>query len=714
MDYSKLSNETLQTLKSGKPVDYSKLSNEELLELNKVKKAPETSIPKMSEPEEETGKLESLLRGMEQGATFGFGDEINAGLESAFTNKSYLDAREESRAAFDKAQADNPYTSLAGNLAGGLAVPLPGATEASVGRMALLGAGGGALAGLGTSEADLTKGEIGKAAGDVLEGGAIGGTIGAGLGAIGKGLKAAKNKWMDTELSKDLGDMFKFSRADKEFNTAHNLEETSKGLADSIHDDYLPSIFKLDDGPSIQKSVNEQYQAAKTAAAEQGQSLDFKTFRDGINKQFDAIKIKDSNVQRAQKETNELLDAIGQVERKEQVVATPDVEQADQAMNALQSTVGKAKVTSDEAIRKLAKEYLEPIAKNLKAKSPNEEIDLKDLEDQIFTKLKDQYTQNFNPKYGVDIDPTTGKKFAKVEYDTPAGVTKVKAQELGLEPRTETVETIGRPSLTPDVLDSVSKKGQDMFDLYNLGNDTTRKNSDLAAIGMSMKNQAKPESMDPVLGDIADFMRNKFGDIKANLGLNFKGMQGDELKKAQLDAADKIKSMLVASMKNPGAAGEIRFNEANEIAKHLADSGYIDGSKITSTAEKIKVMAKKEYLMRTARGESFMASNAKNHLLLPFTAKGKSLQLASLAGKAANAADTSGVTNLASKTMRFVTADVDVIGNLAMKLEKSNNTFAPVLKSLASQPEQKRRAMMFALMQQPAFRQAINVDEDNE
>ena len=708
MDYSKLSDNTLKTLKEGKPLDYSKLNDDELLELKKTssQQSPSPEI-KHRAPEEDTSKLESLLRGVQQGVTFGFGDEINAGLESAFTDKTYDQAREESRANFEKASSDNPLTTLLGNLAGGIAVPIPGAAGASLGRMALIGAGGGALAGLGASEADLTKGEIGQAGEDILEGAAIGGALGVGVGALSKGVGAASRAWKDTDSAKSLGKMFQYARADKDFNTAANLEKTSKDLVSAVKDDYLPSIFNLGDGDSIQKSVTDQYNMAKAAAQAEGKSLDFKTFRDEIVRQLDEVKIKDPNFQKGRQEIEGFLDALGQVERTQKSVPLPDVDQADEAIDALKTTVGKAKVTSDEAIRKVAKNYAQKIADGM-----GEGADIQQIEDDIFTHLKSKYVEKFNPKYGVEVDPITGKKFARAEYETPQGTTKIKAKELGDQMRTETVETIGRPELTPDVLDAATKKGQELFDTYNLGNDSTRRNADLAGIGLKIKGMTAEEAKDPVLGNIADFMRDKFGDIKARLGLDFKGLGGDDLKQAQLDAADKIKNMLVTAAKKPGSNGEIRFDEANEIAKSLSEAGYIDGSKIAQTAEKLKNLAEKEYLMRTAQGESFLSSNTQKHLLMPFSAKAKGLQIASGVGKVAGAADKAGVTKLATNTMRYITADPEIIGSLATKLERSNSSFAPVIRNLANQPEQKRKAMMFSLMQQPAFRQAINSDEE--
>lgn len=164
--------------------------------------APETT--------EEPGMLESGLRGVEQGLTLGFGDEINAALSTLLDTMSgrnkdlsiiddYTKQRDESRAAFKAAEEAHPYISGAGNIAGGLApalltagVSLPAQGLAGA---AKLGIGYGALGGLGMSEADLTKGDLAGAGKDVALGSALGGLLGAGahgaVDALGSTLKKA-------------------------------------------------------------------------------------------------------------------------------------------------------------------------------------------------------------------------------------------------------------------------------------------------------------------------------------------------------------------------------------------------------------------------------------------------------------------------------------------------------------------------------------------
>ncbi len=160
-------------------------------------RAQEVSSSHRPSYKEEPGMVESALRGAEQGATFGFGDEINGGLETLLNRATgspssqglnildeYRKHRDESREKFAAAEEANPITSTVSNLAGGIlpALGTGGGTLAAkgIGGIAAMGAKYGALGGLGNSTADLTKGKVNEAAGDTL----LGGVIGAGVAPI--------------------------------------------------------------------------------------------------------------------------------------------------------------------------------------------------------------------------------------------------------------------------------------------------------------------------------------------------------------------------------------------------------------------------------------------------------------------------------------------------------------------------------------------------
>lgn len=184
MDLSKLSEEELERLAGGgetsasSALDLAAMSDDELMLI--AGEAPQRT------------KLESGARGLAQGASLGFADEITGALESAFTDKTYQQARDESRKNYALAQAANPATYGVSEIAGTVGTSLiPGiGAGGTLTKAVLAGAGAGGLSGLGTSTADLSKGEFGQAASDTLEGAAIGATLGGGGYGASKALKA--------------------------------------------------------------------------------------------------------------------------------------------------------------------------------------------------------------------------------------------------------------------------------------------------------------------------------------------------------------------------------------------------------------------------------------------------------------------------------------------------------------------------------------------
>lgn len=156
-------------------------------------------------------KMESFTRGGLQGATLGFADElVGAGEAGAdviagkakpsFDElvKAYQKHRDESRSNFKAAEEANPKTYFGGQLAGGIApVAASGGLGAGIQGAARLGG----LAGLGTSNVDLTGSDT---VADKLKGAgtdvAIGGATGAALASIPVGISAIKNKTLPGQL----------------------------------------------------------------------------------------------------------------------------------------------------------------------------------------------------------------------------------------------------------------------------------------------------------------------------------------------------------------------------------------------------------------------------------------------------------------------------------------------------------------------------------
>jgi hypothetical protein len=146
---------------------------------------------KPTTPKKEVSQLESAIRGGAQGLMFGFPDEATALLESITKGVPYEKSLEESRLAYKQAQEANPITYTGSEIAGGvLPALIPGvgqaATGAKLGRLATIGAGTGALSGLGYSEGE-TAGEVARDVG-------IGGLLGGALPVLGRGIAIGAQK----------------------------------------------------------------------------------------------------------------------------------------------------------------------------------------------------------------------------------------------------------------------------------------------------------------------------------------------------------------------------------------------------------------------------------------------------------------------------------------------------------------------------------------
>jgi hypothetical protein len=148
--------------------------------------------PQTAPAPQQPGGFASLGRGVIQGATLGYSDEISGAIESLFSDKTYQQARDESRAANEQAKAAHPFLYGGGEIGGGIASAfVPGlgiAKGAGLAKTALtLGAQGGAAA-LGGSTAELTgpNRDIGGAIKDT----AVGFGLGAGIGAAAHGLSS--------------------------------------------------------------------------------------------------------------------------------------------------------------------------------------------------------------------------------------------------------------------------------------------------------------------------------------------------------------------------------------------------------------------------------------------------------------------------------------------------------------------------------------------
>jgi hypothetical protein len=141
---------------------------------------------------EEPSMLESGVRGVAQGLSFGFADELTGALESTLSDKTYKQARDESRKAYDEAEKANPITYNVGDIGASIAtsfIPGFGALNASKGARLVEVAGKAALQGGLTSAGHSDKEDLAGLAGDTLKGVGAGAVLGSAAHGLGKGVE---------------------------------------------------------------------------------------------------------------------------------------------------------------------------------------------------------------------------------------------------------------------------------------------------------------------------------------------------------------------------------------------------------------------------------------------------------------------------------------------------------------------------------------------
>jgi hypothetical protein len=158
----------------------------------------DTTRPSKSMFEAAGQYVDPVLAGASQGTTLGFGDELQGvaeGLASKAKGGSFGDAyregRDSSRAYNQAQQKASPLLYGGAEFAGAAALPVPGGAGKTLGAKLLrAGVQGGGLGGLmaaGSSDADLTRGEVGEFAKDVAVGTGTGAGVGTALGLVGAG-----------------------------------------------------------------------------------------------------------------------------------------------------------------------------------------------------------------------------------------------------------------------------------------------------------------------------------------------------------------------------------------------------------------------------------------------------------------------------------------------------------------------------------------------
>lgn len=180
-------------------------------------------------------RIDDVVRGVADMATFGTSDEIAASLNSGSlfgANEGLWGDYDKELAAERERDSSGGWERFGGQMVGALAMPAMGAR--SLGGAALQGAGTGAAYGFGSGEGNaLNRGE------NAVVGGLVGGALGAGVraGANALGNRAARNSIPSTDDLRSLKDAaYKQSEAAGDIVPADRISELRKRVIEDLTD----------------------------------------------------------------------------------------------------------------------------------------------------------------------------------------------------------------------------------------------------------------------------------------------------------------------------------------------------------------------------------------------------------------------------------------------------------------------------------------------
>ena len=275
------------------------------------------------------GKLQSAGMGALTGITYGFADEIGAGLRTGFgLGGDYTAVRDSLRAEFDQAQSDNPKSYMAGDLATAF-VPGVGVANAlgKAGRFGNAAINGGSDLGraMKTGALEATTTTIGESdeglptLGDTVKNAAMGAGLGGGLNVGAKVIKPIAGKALE------IADGLASSQAARGTRRAVRAlkDDGVETLEDvrAMQDRYGPEAVLADVGNNSRNALRESAQRAGPGARMAEERL--RARNDGASGRVgEAVRDTEVGTSNTGKET------IDRVEAEAKAQATPIYKEA--------------------------------------------------------------------------------------------------------------------------------------------------------------------------------------------------------------------------------------------------------------------------------------------------------------------------------------------------------------------------------------------------
>ena len=694
---------------------------------------------------DEYSTLGAGAMGAVKGATFGFDDEIG-GITKALYDKHvtgkkddfwdlYAKVRDSIREEHKAAEEQHPVASFAGEMAGGI-LPMVVAPEAILGKAAAsganvltkakalgtIGAKAGAIAGLGGSEADLTKGQVGKAAEDTLGGAAsgalIGGVVMPAVTEVGSSL--GKGAWKIAKqfpIVEENIDMFKRAASGvdligKQNETTDITNRVAHGVSDALEE------LRSTAGTARQDAIN--------AASDTGVKVGTKPWYDKWIAESEA-KLPSASADEVQdiRDFQKHLKSIMQ-ETETKVTSTIPLEPKETinpdhvAMSKVESTMTKKSLADTEQAKQIEKSLTEKIKSG--EINPSDEDDMQRMQGML-NEIKALLEGNeFTPEVQKDlgtgmegvVNPRGTSKTPIVEPIKPSKPTPFDANVAEIK---GTLIEQGRTEMTPTELSDFIKAlnqnymkyesqgpegyvGKTLFggakrDLQKMIDDAVKLSPDIKEEAITSFNKALDSYKDET---------GKFINVaKTQETLNQPGFSSAG------DGQGKVLQLqnMIQSYNKPGSNARLVLDQAlDQLAKAYPKEAM--GMKAL-----IQDVSTNRDLAMGLSAQSPLATN-----ILHASAKAVAMNIARLSGlsyggilKYGGGAASDSSAALVNIGNRIYGASPEAIQAMADKGAAMGGAFgnmiAKTLGGIADAPQSKQRAVLFTLMQQPDFRKFV-------
>lgn len=439
---------------------------------------------KPEEKEPETSRLGATALGAAQGLTFGFADEIEAGLKTVFGDEKYEDLVTKAREKYKKAQEERPLEYTGAEVAAGVGsafIPVVGqlggagmalragraakqayaakkgidvaSKSARAIEAAAAGAVGGGIGAVGTSEADVlakqTPEAAAKLAADIGTGAAIGGAFGAGA-----------QKVLESETAKKIAGRVKESWVGKK--TGEIADAFLSGGKENVEQGKL-----FIGNPEKVKEVEQAFKVGGFEKVEKAR----KTAKDLLRERGDQSREIKKASNEFQQTKGKLEQEISDLKRKEEIVKTETAQETLEKTSAMSQEVDDVKRALeelspkiDEAEAKIRKE-VQTLSKSLDTQSANA---IQSIYDNQLNKIKelgeqrDLFVDNTLSKIAADevdaqsLQDAVLKMYTSYKDDFNTSIKKVFTKIMRDEPRyMEMMNIIDNPESLPGLKDSV-------------------------------------------------------------------------------------------------------------------------------------------------------------------------------------------------------------------------------------------------------------------